>query len=67
MYICLQKLGGGGTGDIFPSEEALTDNLLNFAGTPKVIIHESVQLMEIPALFPGSPSPSTEATKSGQS
>ena len=38
-YVRLQKSGGGGTGDIFPSEEALTDNLLNFAGTPKVTVH----------------------------
>ena len=41
MYVCLQKLGGRGTGDIFPPEEALTDNLLNFAGTPKVKSCES--------------------------
>ena len=37
MYVCLQRLEGGRTGDVFPSEEALIDNLLNFAGTPKVI------------------------------
>ena len=37
MYVCLQRLGGGRTGDVFPSEEALIDNLLNFAGTPKVL------------------------------
>ena len=38
MYVCMfAEVGRWRTGDIFPSEEALIDNLLNFAGTPKVL------------------------------